>query len=51
MYTLQVFRTESIDHNEAFSKMEGFVKYYNRNVGLPFPKEVKETVSIPAEIA
>ena len=31
MYTLQVFRTESIDHNEAFSKMEGFVKYYNRN--------------------
>ena len=44
MYTLQVFRTESIDHNEAFSKMEGFVDYYNRNVGLPFPKEVKKRI-------
>ena len=44
MYTLHVFRTESIDHNEAFSKMEGFVKYYNRNVGLPFPKEVRKKI-------
>ena len=44
MYTLHVFRTESIDHNEAFSKMEGFVKYYNRNVGLTFPKEVRKRI-------
>ena len=44
MYTLHVFRTESKDHNEAFSKMEGFVNYYNRNVGLPFPKEVRKKI-------
>ena len=44
MYTLQVFRTESKDHNEAFSKMERYIDFYNRNVGLPFPKEVKAKI-------
>ena len=33
MYTLQVFRTKSKDHLDAFSKMEEFVKSYNSNVG------------------
>jgi len=44
MYTLHVFRTESKDHNEAFSKMEKYIDFYNRNVGLPFPKEVRKQI-------
>ena len=44
MYTLQVFRTESKDHNEAFSKMERYIDFYNRNIGLPFPKEVRKKI-------
>lgn len=39
MYTLQVFRTKSKDHLEAFSKMEEFVKSYNSNVGSSISKE------------
>jgi len=39
MYELQVFRTKSKDHLEAFSKMEEFVKSNNSNVGSVISKE------------
>ena len=44
MYTLQIFRTKSKDHQEAFSKMDRYVKLYNKNVGLPFPDELEKEI-------
>ena len=39
MYVLQVFRTESKDYLEAFSKIEAFIKSNNSNAGSSISKE------------
>ena len=44
MYTLQVFRTESKDHNEAFSDVERYINDYNKDFGSPLPKEAGEEI-------
>ena len=44
MYTLHVFRTETKDHNEAFSKMEEYIKNHNKDFGLSLPKEAGEKI-------